>query len=180
MTPEQERSRTEVLEIYRLLFETWRFQVDSGWQRSSYFAAFETALLLGIGKIIVDGHVTLGAAGSLFGLVLTRIWLLNDRKVQSYIDYWWEAVRGIERDYLASTPQAESNSALPQWDFAWKRDENLSGKYRHDDRRNCGSYRSLMRAVPWLFTFTWSFLFVWSLICFIAIACTGGLPKLLS
>ena len=32
--------------MYRLLFKVWRFQVDSGWHRTNYFAAFETALLL--------------------------------------------------------------------------------------------------------------------------------------
>jgi hypothetical protein len=30
------------LEVYKTLFETWRFEVNSHWQRSSYFAAFET------------------------------------------------------------------------------------------------------------------------------------------
>ncbi len=35
------------LEVYRTTFETWRFEVDSYWQRNSYFAAFETAAITG-------------------------------------------------------------------------------------------------------------------------------------
>lgn len=33
------------MEVYKTVFETWRAQVDSYWQRSNYFAAFETAAL---------------------------------------------------------------------------------------------------------------------------------------
>jgi len=169
MTNQQKRD--EAIAVYRLVFETWRFQVDSGWQRSNYFAAFETALLLGIGKIIVDEHWVLDAAACIFGIVLTQIWLLNDKKVQSYIDYWWEAVRGMERDHLAPQSQSQGKTESPQWDFAWKHDENARGKYRPDKEHTVGSYRSLMRAVPWLFTLAWSALCGYAIICWALSSC---------
>ena len=38
--PEQ---RKELLELHKSLLQTWQFEVNSHWQRSAYFAAFEKA-----------------------------------------------------------------------------------------------------------------------------------------
>jgi hypothetical protein len=40
---ERQLTKAERLDLYKIIFETWRSQVDSSWQRSNYFAAFETA-----------------------------------------------------------------------------------------------------------------------------------------
>ena len=45
-------------EAYRTIFETWRYEVDSYWQRNNYFAAFETAALAGCWYVV--DHPTFG------------------------------------------------------------------------------------------------------------------------
>ncbi len=155
MTPDQERNRTETLGIYRLLFETWRFQVDSGWHRTNYFAAFETALLLGVGKVILDGcNNFLGIIACAFGLALTGVWIRNDQKVQSYIDYWWAAIQQIEKESLTSDSTSNTKSDLPKWNFASKYDNNAAELYKIH-RVDWPSYRWLMRLVPSLFFIAW-------------------------
>jgi len=154
MPSNEQRDRTEALEIYRLLFKTWRFQVDSGWHRSNYFAAFETALLLGIGKVILDGHTFFGVIACVLGLALTLIWIRNDEKVQSYIDYWWAAIQGIEKQFLACNAASNPEADLPKWNFASEYDANAKERY-HVHRIEWPSYRSLMRLVPWLFMIAW-------------------------
>ncbi len=45
-TPSPDR-RNDLMEVYKTISDTWRSQVDSSWQRSTYFAAFEIAALGG-------------------------------------------------------------------------------------------------------------------------------------
>ena len=35
------------MDVYKVMWDTWRSQVDSYWQRSGYFALFETAAIGG-------------------------------------------------------------------------------------------------------------------------------------
>jgi hypothetical protein len=79
----------ELLRKYTLMFENWRFQVNSNWQRTNYFAAFETALLYGAWKVITMDYRGSGKVAVVFGAGLTVIWLLTDIKAGSYIDYRW-------------------------------------------------------------------------------------------
>lgn len=87
------------LQLYSTVFETWRFQVDSYWQRTSYFAVFETAALAGEWSLLngstADIYTVRGAA--VLGIVLTVLWFLNNLKTHVYVDYWWRALEDIEK-----------------------------------------------------------------------------------
>ena len=48
--------RPASMEVYKTIFETWRSQVDSYWQRNTYFAAFETAALAGCWYLVEHSH----------------------------------------------------------------------------------------------------------------------------
>ena len=52
MNAPNERDGEQLFTVYQQLFETWRSQVDSYWQRSNYFAAFETAAIAGCWHIL--------------------------------------------------------------------------------------------------------------------------------
>jgi len=63
-----ERSDTDVsIEVYKVVFETWRSQVESYWQRSNYFAAFETAALTGCWYLVEHKHPKVGIFVSILG-----------------------------------------------------------------------------------------------------------------
>lgn len=87
-------------EVYKTIFETWRYEVDSYWQRNNYFAAFETAALAGCWYVVEHGHPGYGLAFSLAGLASTIVWLITSVAVHSYIDYWWKSIKVIEGDSL--------------------------------------------------------------------------------
>ncbi len=58
------------MEVYKTIFDTWRSQVDSSWQRSSYFAAFEIAAVGGC-WLLVSGLTRLPVgAGIVFSVGL--------------------------------------------------------------------------------------------------------------
>jgi hypothetical protein len=83
-------------EVYRTIFETWRYEVDSYWQRNNYFAAFETAALAGCWYVVEHAHPKFGPAFSLLGLVSTIVWLITSIAVHRYVDYWWNSIQKIE------------------------------------------------------------------------------------
>ena len=64
-------------DIYKEIFDTWRYEVDSYWQRNNYFAAFETAALAGCWYVIEQHHLWVGLAFSLLGLASAVIWRLT-------------------------------------------------------------------------------------------------------
>lgn len=82
--------------VYETVFETWRSEVDSYWQRNSYFAAFEIGALAGCWYVVEKGHVYAGAVFSVLGLLTAIIWLLTSIAVHTYIDYWWRALQSTE------------------------------------------------------------------------------------
>lgn len=86
-----------ILGTYKVMFETWRWQVDSYWQRSSYFAAFETAAIVGCWHL-VDQKQWAGLPLSILGILLTIVWFLNNRKTHGYVDYWWRSLARIEAE----------------------------------------------------------------------------------
>lgn len=55
-------NRSAELEVYRNAYETWRFEVDSYWQRNAYFAAFETAAIGGCWYLLEKPYLVM--AGS--------------------------------------------------------------------------------------------------------------------
>jgi hypothetical protein len=91
--------RKELLDMYKSLFDTWRFEVNSHWQRSSYFAAFETVAVAACWKLINDSSVPRleGAVLSVLGFLLTIVWFLNNRKTHFYARYWLERVGIVEQ-----------------------------------------------------------------------------------
>ena len=84
------------LQLYSTIWEIWRFQVDSYWQRTSYFAVFETAAIAGVWQVLANRpRLALALAG--LGIVLTILWLLNNARTHAYVGYWWQALAEIER-----------------------------------------------------------------------------------
>jgi hypothetical protein len=87
-------------EVYKTIFETWRYEVNSYWQRNSYFAAFEVAALAGCWHVVEQAHRWSGLAFSFAGLVSTVAWLVTSVAVHRYISYWWESIKHIEGKLL--------------------------------------------------------------------------------
>lgn len=85
-------------EVYRTIFETWRYEVDSYWQRNNYFAAFETVALAGGWYVVEHGHLWSGLAFSVLGLLSTIVWIITSIAVHRYIRYWWQSIKDIEAE----------------------------------------------------------------------------------
>jgi hypothetical protein len=145
-------NKGELLQIYGLLFENWRFQINSNWQRTNYFAVFEIAALGGVWKIISERYIVSGFVAASLGFLLTIIWFLNDIKAGKYIDYWWQSLSRIEKDIASSGAQGEG-PRLPALDFV--------SNYFHNceiykiERLGWPRYQTLMRAVPKIFMLAW-------------------------
>jgi hypothetical protein len=84
------------LAVYEQLFTTWRSQVDSYWQRSAYFAAFETAAVAACWHLIETSHRRAPIFASILGLLLTLVWFLNNRAVRKYVLHWWSSLQDLE------------------------------------------------------------------------------------
>jgi|SRR5580658_3442728 hypothetical protein len=83
-------------EVYKAIFETWRYEVDSYWQRNNYFAAFETAALAGCWYVVEHSYLWPGLAFSLLGLMSTVVWFVTSIAVHRYVAYWWKSIQEIE------------------------------------------------------------------------------------
>jgi hypothetical protein len=83
-------------EVYKTIFETWRYEVDSYWQRNNYFVAFETAALAGCWYVVEHTHLWSGLAFSVLGFASALIWCLTSVAVHKYVDYWWESIKKLE------------------------------------------------------------------------------------
>jgi hypothetical protein len=83
-------------EVYRTTFETWRYEVDSYWQRNSYFAAFQTAALAGCWYVFEHCYLWPALAFSGLGIASAIIWLRTSQAVHSYVRYWWDCMKEIE------------------------------------------------------------------------------------
>jgi len=90
MTPELTQ------EVYKEALTTWRYEVDSYWQRNSYFAAFETVALAGCWYVIEHRHLFSGVAFAVLGTISTVVWLITSIAVHRYIDYWWKSIHRAE------------------------------------------------------------------------------------
>jgi hypothetical protein len=86
------------LEVYRNAYETWRFEVDSYWQRNVYFAAFETAAIGGCWYLLEHQKARMGLVFAVLGTALTLLWLWNNVAVHRYIKYWWESAKKSEKE----------------------------------------------------------------------------------
>ncbi len=135
--------RKELFELYKSLIETWRFEVNSHWQRSSYFAAFETVALAACWKLIGDGSRYAASVLSVLGFLLTVIWFLNNRKTHFYAVYWLERV-GIIEDKLGFKEEGI--------DFA--------NQILTRPRSDLIKHRHLVQGVPLVFFVAWVAMFV--------------------
>jgi hypothetical protein len=145
-------SKDELFRAYGLITENWRFQVNSNWQRTNYFALFETALLGGTWKIISERHIVSGFAAAFLGIALTVVWLLNDVKAGSYIAYWWASLGDIEK---AIQHADHDEKKEPLCLFGFVSNYELNAKKYGICRPCWPSYNTLMRAVPSLFFVGW-------------------------
>ena len=130
----------DLVEVYKSLFETWRFEVNSHWQRSSYFAAFETVAIAACWKLLHNSSDSTwaGIVLSLLGILLTAVWYLNNSKTHFYAVYWLEKVAVIENKLLV---RGEEGIDFASQILSRKRD-----RIRH---------RHLVQAVPVIFFVAW-------------------------
>jgi len=129
-------------EVYKTIFETWRYEVDSYWQRNNYFAAFETAALAGCWYVLEQRHLWSGIAFSLLGFASALIWCLTSVAVHGYVDYWWRAIKKSE---------AELSLKKDGLDFA----TNHPGSRMHPSL--------LVHMIPVLFMVAWGVIFFFAL-----------------
>jgi hypothetical protein len=139
-------------ELHQSTLETWRFQVDSYWQRSSYFAAFET-VALGLCWKALGESLYLGCIFATLGTALTGIWLWNNSKTYSYVKYWWDCLREIER-------QRKLGDSKQPLDFAEQIEDPKKIQSKIIERPAKGfSYHKVLQLVPILFLAAWLLLF---------------------
>jgi hypothetical protein len=91
------KNHSAELEVYRNVYETWRFEVNSYWQRNAYFAAFETAAIGGCWYLLEKQTAVMGLLFSILGTGLSLLWLWNNVAVHKYIKYWWQCIKDTER-----------------------------------------------------------------------------------
>jgi hypothetical protein len=121
-------------EIYKTIFETWRYEVDSYWQRNNYFAAFETVALAGGWYVVEHKYLYSGLFFASLGVASTLIWFVSSIAVHKYIAYWWQCIKDMEAVLSLQ-------------------DDNLSFATRHP---GSGLHPSrLVHVVPVLFMIAW-------------------------
>jgi hypothetical protein len=133
----------ELLEVYKSLFDTWRFEVNSHWQRSSYFAAFETVALGACWKLLTGPPDQRWAGGvlSVLGIILTGIWFLNNQKTRYYARHWFRAVCDVEARLI----KASGEQGI---DFATR--------ILHRHRKDLIGHPYLVQTVPVIFYAAWA------------------------
>jgi hypothetical protein len=134
-------SRESLMEMYKTIFDTWRSQVDSSWQRSSYFAGFEIAAIGGCWLLVSNKEPLSLGAGIVFsigGLILTLTWHSSTKKTQDYVRHWWNSLIDLERSLN-----------LAPHDYAQQLE-----KAGNDE------YRKLPIRIPLLFSAAWILLLV--------------------
>lgn len=132
------QERIELMEVYKITFETWRSQVDSYWQRSSYFALFETGAIGGC-WILLRGcrlYEQISAVVlTVLGFVLTYVWYQSNDTMHGYVRHWWDSL-GIVEMQLQLFPN----------NFATKLEQQQEDRRRHGEAGI--SYSKLVQMVP--------------------------------
>ncbi len=159
-TPTPPPNHNELMEVYKTIFDTWRSQVDSSWQRSSYFAAFEIAAIGGC-WLLVSGDrrlpIEAGIGFSVGGFLLTVIWAVSTSKMHEYVRHWWDSIQKIE-----------AALALSPHDYA----EQL--EFKREQARSILPYKLLVVSIPFVFSLVWVALFVIAVVrltCFMRLTC---------
>lgn len=158
--PAEKPQGPDLMEVYKTIFDTWRSQVGSYWQRSNYFAAFETAAIAGCWHLAGSSHLLEAGAGAglcLLGIWLTGVWYQSNKKTHAYVRHWWDAIR-----------KTEEQLGLAPSDFAQQLE--LAQELGRQGKSG-GQYRDLIQQVPKIFLVAWIALFV---IATVRIACLLG------
>ena len=118
-------------------WENWRFQVDSGWTRSNYFAVVETVALAGAWEVLKQPeHPRAALFFAYLGLLSTIIWFLNDLINHTYISFWWLSAIPKTKDWYDDEAK---KLEIGRW---WS--GRLGIKYSH-----------LMHVIPIIFGAAW-------------------------
>jgi hypothetical protein len=146
----------ELLEIYKALFETWRFQVNSHWQRSAFFSALETVALAACWKLLTGGtemcSAFFGLLLALLGISITFVWLLINERTHKYVLFWLDSVGKVETKLMKCSGEGGI-------DFA---NQILDSK-RSTIKQSWISHHLLERTVPCLFIVAWIALFLFGI-----------------
>jgi hypothetical protein len=143
---EQELAKTEFSERFGAALETWRFEVNSYWTRTSYFALFQGGALAGLWTVLDKKFLATSAALSLLGVLLTFVWFFNNNRMHEYVEYWWNRAGEIEVEFQIPAER--------QLVFGYERRR----RYQHRIR-----YSNLIQAVPCLFLCAWFWIFCLSI-----------------
>jgi hypothetical protein len=129
-------------ERFNACLNTWQSQVASYWQRTSYFALFETAAITATWKVIESGHWVTSIFACAAGLFLTRVWYLSNSRMWEYVTYWWTRAAAIEKS----------------WELA--ADSQLVEGYeqRRIPKNIVGDYSDWVQRIPRLFAGIWIYL----------------------
>ncbi|MFC6647319.1 hypothetical protein ACFQBQ_17430 [Granulicella cerasi] len=133
---------------YQVAVDTWKFQVEQYWTRSSYYVVFELALAAGIWKVFDEKHWFTSGFLSVGAILFTVLWVLNNERLNEYISYYWKRLKDVENDLK-----------IPREYQIFHRihDADGLGKRRYD-----GSYRTYGRMLPRIFFIGWLYMAVWS------------------
>ena len=124
------------------------------WTRNSYFAAFETAALVGAIRLL-EAHHKLAACVSGLGILLTTLWYLSNDRLQEYIRFWWDKMIEIEESNAAHQPDLYRTSLRLAADFSRWRSVRQNHRPHWPWR-----YSSLVQVIPGLFQILW-FTLLW-------------------
>jgi hypothetical protein len=164
-----------MLKAYEVIFETWRSQVDSYWQRSIYFAAFETAGIAGWWMLLPtkkkpEPGQGLGLLLAGFGFLLSIVWYWSNHIMHAYVVYWWDALSRIEESLnrgreqpcpIKDCPNPE-RSNLSSIDFVQQLETSRNTRNENGkEKPKCHiKYHWLVQSIPVLFGIAWVILLV--------------------
>jgi len=143
----------DATETRSIAYETWRFQVDSYWTRTSYFAVFEIAAATGVWTVGERAHYWMALGFSLICLALTVIWRIANGRAHEYIDFWWKMAQESDPAYGSEKPNGEQpkDLRLASRFTEWRKNEH------------CISYSQLIQIIPVLFFLGWVFLIIYNI-----------------
>ena len=133
------------MQMLWIAFETWKFQIDAFWTRTSYFALFELAFGAGLWKVFDSCHRFTSAGMALGAILVTCIWMINNARLHEYILYYSDRVKHFE-----------DADGIRTQDTIFSRFES--------NRKKCppGSYHIYIQIVPLIFLVGWFYMLVWS------------------
>ena len=137
-----ELRQREFAERFGAAIETWRFEVNSYWTRNSYFAVFQGGAFVALWTLLQKQYSVTAVGMSLFGVLLTLVWFVNNGRMHEYVEYWWNRAGEIEDEFEV---KAERRLILGYEDRR---------KHKH-----CLRYSTLVQLAPCLFLCGWLWVF---------------------